>query len=67
MINKNKPLVSVITPCYNGEKFLHRFLDSVLNQTYTNVEFIFINDGSFDKTEEIVFSYKERLKSKGIV
>jgi len=66
MINKNKPLVSVITSCYNGEKFIHRFLDSVLNQTYKNIEFIFINDGSFDKTEEIVFSYQEKFKLKNI-
>jgi glycosyltransferase involved in cell wall biosynthesis len=64
--NSDKPLVSIITPCYNGEKFIHKFLDSVLNQTYRNIELIFINDGSFDKTEEIALSYQERFKLKGI-
>ncbi len=61
----SEPLVSLISPCYNGEKFISRFLDSCLAQTYTNVEFIFVNDASTDKTEEIFFSYKARLKAKG--
>ena len=60
-----EPLVSVITPCYNGESYLHRFLDSVLAQTYNNVEFIFVNDGSKDKTEEIVLEYKKRFEKRG--
>lgn len=62
----NNPLVSIITPCYNGEKFIHRFLESVLKQTYNNIEFIFVNDGSTDKTEEIVLSYKDIFLEKGI-
>jgi glycosyltransferase involved in cell wall biosynthesis len=61
-----KPLVSIITPCYNGEKFVHKFLNSVLNQTYPKIELVFINDGSTDKTEEIVKSYEEKFKLKGI-
>lgn len=60
------PLVSIITPCYNGEKFVHRFLESVLNQTYTNIELVFVNDGSTDKTEEIVLSYKNKFLDKGM-
>lgn len=63
---KDKPLVSIITPCYNGEKFVHRFLDSILTQTYPNLELIFINDGSKDKTEEIVLSYQRKFDLKGI-
>ena len=62
----NKPLVSIITPCYNGGKFVHRFLESVLNQTYTNIELIFVNDGSTDNTEQIVFSYKHKFQEKEI-
>lgn len=61
-----QPLVSIITPCYNGEKFVRRFLDSILNQTYSNIELIFINDGSTDNTEQIVLAYTERFKSNNI-
>ena len=41
--------VSIVTPCYNGEKYLERFLKSILNQSYGNIELIFINDGSTDQ------------------
>lgn len=58
--------VSVITPCYNGESFIARFMDSLLVQTYNNIEFILINDGSTDKTEEIVRSYRKKFKDKNI-
>lgn len=57
--------VSLISPCYNGEKYLCWFLDSLLAQTYQNVEFIFVNDGSTDKSEEIFLSYKPKLEEKG--
>lgn len=63
---KRQPLVSIITPCYNGETFLDRYFQSVLNQTYNNLELIFINDGSIDKTEKIALSYREKLECKGI-
>ncbi|MBR2971362.1 MAG: glycosyltransferase family 2 protein [Clostridia bacterium] len=62
----NQPLVSIITPCYNGESFLHRYFNSILAQTYSNIELIFVNDGSSDKTEEIAFSYKDKLEARGI-
>ena len=61
-----KPLVSIITPCYNGEAFLKRYFESILNQTYPNLELIFINDGSTYRTEEIALSYRERLEKRGI-
>ncbi|WP_333792416.1 glycosyltransferase family 2 protein [Megamonas funiformis] len=59
------PLVSIITPCYNGEKKAIKFLNSVLEQTYKNIEFIIVNDGSTDKTEEIILSYRDKFISKG--
>lgn len=62
----NKPLVSIITPCYNGESYLDRYFSSILHQTYPNLELIFINDGSQDRTLEIAESYREKLEARGI-
>lgn len=58
--------VSIITPCYNSEKFISRYLDSVLNQTYKNIELILIDDGSTDKTKEIIKSYNSQFKKNGM-
>ncbi|GCD10981.1 glycosyltransferase family A protein [Clostridium tagluense] len=58
--------VSIITPCLNGEKFAQRYLESVLNQTYKNIELIFINDGSTDKTEAVVKSYINKFQQNGM-
>ena len=60
-----KYLVSVLTPVYNGESYLSRLLDSVLNQTYPHVEMILVNDGSSDATVEIANSYIPKFKSRG--
>jgi glycosyltransferase involved in cell wall biosynthesis len=51
--------VSVIMSVYNGEQFLRKAIESILNQTFKDFEFIIINDGSTDKTQEIVDSYKD--------
>ncbi len=59
------PKVSIITPCYNGEGYVRPFLESLLEQTYKNVELIFVNDGSTDRTEEVFMEYKPRLEEKG--
>jgi len=61
------PLVSIITPCYNGEEFLEVYFQSILAQTYRPLELIFVNDGSTDRTEEIAQSYRPALESSGIV
>ena len=46
-------------PVYNGEKYLKECIDSVLNQTFTDFEFIIIDDGSTDNTESIIKSYTD--------
>lgn len=56
----NNPLISVIMPVYNGERFLRETIDSVLNQTYQNFEFIIVNDGSVDSTQQIIGSYADK-------
>jgi glycosyltransferase involved in cell wall biosynthesis len=53
------PIVSVLMPVYNGEKFLREAIESILNQSVTNFEFLIINDGSTDKSEEIILSYSD--------
>jgi len=62
-IESEKPLVSVIINCFNGEKYLREALDSVVTQTYKNWEIIFWDNQSTDKSAEIYKSYKDsRLK-----
>lgn len=53
-------LVSIITPIYNGERFVAQTIESVLAQTYTDWEMIIINDGSKDNSEKIVRQYTEQ-------
>lgn len=62
----NKPLVSIITPCYNDSKYVNRYFESIMNQTYSNLEVIFVNDGSSDNTEQIALEFGEKLKEVGI-
>lgn len=56
---KHIPLVSVVMPCYNSSRFLREAIESVLNQTFKDFEFIIVDDGSTDNTKEIVLSYKD--------
>jgi glycosyltransferase involved in cell wall biosynthesis len=51
---QEKPLITIILPCYNSELTVARCIESILHQTYTNFELLVINDGSTDLTEEIV-------------
>ena len=62
-----KPLISLIVPFYNMASLCGPFFDSLLEQTYTNVQLIFVNDGSKDDSEKVILSYKERLEEKGYV
>ena len=61
----NEKKVSIITPCFNGESFVERFFENILEQTYKNIELIFVNDGSSDRTEEIAKSYIEKFAQQG--
>lgn len=56
-MSNNSPLVSVIVPIFNGEAKLQRCLDSIKNQSYSNIEVIMINDGSTDGTASICDAY----------
>ncbi|MDD7527282.1 MAG: glycosyltransferase family 2 protein [Bacteroidaceae bacterium] len=53
------PLVSIVMPAFNAEKTIVRAIDSVLKQTYSNIELLIINDGSTDNTSEIVSKYRD--------
>lgn len=53
-------LISVVIPAYNNEKYIDKCLNSIINQTYGNLEIIIINDCSTDNTEEIILKYKNK-------
>ena len=53
------PKVTVLMSVYNGEKYLKEAIDSIFAQTFTDYEFLIINDGSTDRTQEILESYKD--------
>lgn len=55
-----KPLISIIIPVYNVEKFLNSCLDSVINQTYQNLEIMCVNDGSTDNSLKILEQYAQK-------
>ena len=53
------PQVTVLMSVYNGEKYLREAIESIINQTYSNFEFLIMNDGSTDTTREIILSYDD--------
>ena len=58
--------VSIITICFNSEAVIKKTIESVLGQTYTDIEYLIIDGASKDKTVEIAESYKEAFAQKGI-
>ena len=66
LLNMKQPLVSILAPCYNGARFLHKFFESLLEQQYKKIELVFINDGSIDDSEKIVYSYKAKMEACGM-
>lgn len=55
-------LISIIVPVYNTEKYIERCIDSIINQTYSNIEIILIDDGTLDKSGEICDLYVNKDK-----
>jgi glycosyltransferase involved in cell wall biosynthesis len=61
MENHSSPLITIVTPSYNQGKFIEETIQSVLNQTYKNIQYILVDGGSNDDTMEIVNRYHDRI------
>lgn len=59
-MQSNNPLISIVIPVHNGEKYIQESLDSCLGQTYENIEVIVIDDKSEDKTLSILLEYQQK-------
>jgi glycosyltransferase involved in cell wall biosynthesis len=59
-MKENDPLVSIIIPVHNGEKYVRETLDSCIDQTYQNIEIIVVNDDSKDGTLDILKEYEKK-------
>lgn len=59
-MKNDKPLISIIVPIYNTAKYLPACLDSIINQTYQNLEIILVNDGSTDDSPKIINTYAKK-------
>lgn len=55
-----KPKVSVIIPSYNHKKFINKALDSVVNQSYENIQIVVVDDGSVDESSDLIEDYKQK-------
>jgi len=61
---KNKPLVTISTPCYNHEKYLPDYFESIIAQTYKNIELIIFDDASQDNSQKVIEGYLPKLKKR---
>ena len=53
-MNEDKPLVTILLPVHNGEKYIKEAIDSCIKQTYENIEILIVNDASTDGTKNIL-------------
>ena len=63
----SKELVSVILPCYNVQEYVERAIDSVVNQTYSNIEVVAVNDGSTDDTLAVLDNLRTRFANLVVI
>lgn len=63
---KHNPLVTLITPGWNGKQFVHRLLDSIIAQTYRPIQYIYVDDCSTDGTIDVIESYRQKFEEAGI-
>lgn len=66
-MKKNSIKVSIVVPCYKVEEYLPRCLDSLVNQTFKDIEIICVNDGSPDNSLNILKNYKKKYKDKIVI
>lgn len=59
----NLPKVSIIIPCFNQASYVGEAIESALNQTYSNIEIVCVNDGSSDNSSEIIREYADKYKN----
>lgn len=59
-MSSNNPLISIILPAYNAEPYIEECINSILNQTYTNIEILIADDKSTDNTKEIIDNYNDK-------
>lgn len=57
---ENEPIISVIIPMYNAERYVEKCLQSMIRQTYKNLEIIIVNDGSTDNSRSICEAYAKQ-------
>ncbi len=62
VVYMNNPLVSIVIPVYNVEQYLTKCLETIVHQTYKNIEIVIVNDGSVDRSEEIILKFQDMDK-----
>ncbi len=62
----NQIKLSILSPCYNGEKYIEKYFKNILEQTFNEYEVIIVNDGSKDNSDSIIRKYKKIFEDKGI-